>query len=311
MPDVAEIRADYADYLGEIQAWDAGVGEIVRKLEEIGELNNTLLVISGDHGMPGVPGGKCNLYDYGVGVALVARGPGIQGGRVLDDFANLMDLAPTFLEAGGVAPPAVMTGRSLWPVLQAEKSGLVDPSRTFVVTGRERHVADAREDFRTYPHRAYRTADLLYIRNFAPDRWPMGSPKNLGQPDGPTPEQVERNTMATFADMDASPTKAWLVGQREAPDWIWHFNHAFGKRPAEELYDLKADPDQTRNVAADPAYAKARSDLSAKLMAVLTEAKDPRILGDTFEQPPFCTPASPSPAKAARPTARQARESSR
>ena len=124
MPDVPEVRADFTDYLGEIQAWDAGVGVLLRKLEAIGELDKTLVVISGDHGMPGVPGGKCNLYDFGVGVALIARGPGIAGGRVVDDFVNLMDLAPTFLEAGGVKPPAVMNGRSLMNILRSEKSVL-------------------------------------------------------------------------------------------------------------------------------------------------------------------------------------------
>jgi len=67
MPDVPEVREDYTDYMGQILAWDAGVGVIVDRLRAIGELDNTLLVISGDHGMPGVPGGKCNLYDHGVG----------------------------------------------------------------------------------------------------------------------------------------------------------------------------------------------------------------------------------------------------
>ena len=64
---------------------------LIKKLEEIGELDNTLVVISGDHGMPGVPGGKCNLYDHGVAVALMVRGPGIKPGRVVGDFVNLME----------------------------------------------------------------------------------------------------------------------------------------------------------------------------------------------------------------------------
>jgi arylsulfatase A-like enzyme len=93
LPDVPEVREDFADYLGEIQGYDAGIGVLLKKLEEIGELDKTLIVISGDHGAPGFPHGKCNLYDFGVGVTLAARWPGGKGGRVVDDFANLMDLA--------------------------------------------------------------------------------------------------------------------------------------------------------------------------------------------------------------------------
>ena len=289
MPDVPEVRADYTDYMGEIQAWDAGVGVLLKKLAEIGELDKTLVIISGDHGMPGVPGGKCNLYDHGVGVALIARGPGIKPGRVVDDFVNLMDLAPTFLEAGGVKPPEVMTGRSFMNVLRSEKSGQVDPVRTWVVTGRERHVAAAREDNLPYPHRALRTRDFLYIRNFAPDRWPMGSPKFTSLSELPSAEALEHNTFVAFADMDASPTKAWMVRQFAEEDWEWHYNYAFGKRPAEELYDLRNDPDETVNLADDPGYAGQKRELAARLLKILADAKDPRVLDDggTFDRPPY------------------------
>lgn len=177
MPDVPEVREDVADYLGECQAVDAYVGVLVKRLEEIGELDKTLIVISGDHGMPGVPGGKCNLYDHGVAVPLIIRVPGGKGGRIVDDFVCLPDLAPTFMEVGGVTPPKGLYGRSLMPILLQDKSGQIDPTRTWVITGRERHVASAREGNWPYPMRAFRTADFLYVRNFAPDRWPMGSPK--------------------------------------------------------------------------------------------------------------------------------------
>ena len=295
MPDVPEVRADYTDYMGEIQAWDAGVGVLLKQLEDIGELDHTLVVISGDHGMPGVPGGKCNLYDHGVGVALIARGPGVKGGRVVDDFVNLMDLAPTFLEAGGLQPPEVMTGRSFVNVLRSGKSGHVDPDRTSVVTGRERHVAAARDRNLPYPHRALRTAEFLYLRNFAPDRWPMGSPKFESKADLPSFDALEKNTFVAFADMDASPTKAWLVRQYAEPRWQWHYDYAFVKRPAEELYDLKDDPDQTKNLATDPAFGARKRELSAQLLKALTDAQDPRVTGDgqTFERSPF-TDAPPA-----------------
>ena len=303
MPDVPEVRGDYTDYMGQILAWDAGVGVILKEVDKIGELDSTLVVISGDHGMPGVPGGKCNLYDHGVAVALIVRGPGIPGGRVVDDFVNLMDLAPTFLEAGGVKPPAVMTGRSIMNVLHAENSGQIDASRTWVVTGRERHVADAREGCLPYPHRALRTKEFLYIRNFAPDRWPMGSPKFTSQSDMPSVAALERNTFVAFADMDASPTKAWLVHQFGGEDWEWQYNYAFGKRPAEELYDLRKDPDEILNCADDPAYAAHKRELGTRLLKILTDAKDPRVIADPvpFEHPPFAGPVRADHAAAKRP----------
>jgi uncharacterized sulfatase len=188
-----------------------------------------------------------------------------------------------------VNPPDVMTGRSFLNVLRAEKSGQVDPGRTWVVTGRERHVGAARDGNLPYPHRALRTPDFLYIRNFAPDRWPMGSPKFTGKADAPSFDQLEKNTFVAFADMDASPTKAWLVGRQGESQWQWHYDYAFARRPAEELYDLKNDPDQTKNLASDTAFAVQKRELSERLLKVLTAAKDPRVTGDgqTFEKAPF------------------------
>ena len=123
---------------------------ILKRLEQLGELDNTIVVVSGDHGAPGFPGGKCNLYDFGTAVPLAVWWPGKPGGRVLEDYVNLMDLAPTFLELGGVKPPKVMTGRSLVPVLESKQQGLVDAKRNWVITGRERHVARARADLLGY-----------------------------------------------------------------------------------------------------------------------------------------------------------------
>ena len=79
-----------------------------------------------------------------------------------------------------------MSAKSVWPTLRSEKTGLVDESRTWVVTGRERHVAIAREGNLPYPHRALRTKDFLFVRNFAPDRWPMGAPKGVTDTSEPT-----------------------------------------------------------------------------------------------------------------------------
>jgi uncharacterized sulfatase len=134
--------------------------------------------------------------------------------------------------------------------------------------------------------RALRTADFLYIRNFAPDRWPMGAPGAAAET---ASAALETETRAGFADMDAGPTKAWLIAHRDDPQWKWHYDFAFAKRPAEELYDLRKDPEQTRNVATDPAYAADKGKLAAQLMKTLTDAGDPRVTGDgqTFDRPPF------------------------
>jgi arylsulfatase A-like enzyme len=286
LPDVPEVREDVADYLGEVQALDAYIGVLLDMLEKSGEANRTLIMLSGDHGMPGVPSGKCNLYDAGVQVPLIMRVPDGKPNRVVDDMVSLPDLAPTFMEIGGVKAPENLYGRSLLPLLQSEKSGQIDPTRNWVITGRERHVQNAREESLPYPQRALRTPQWVYVHNFESDRWPMGSPGGTGAaPDG----NVEINTMVTFADMDAGPTKAWLVKHKNDPQGKWYYDWAFGKRPREELYDVQNDPNQIRNLAADPQYAAQKNWLFQRLMKLLKEAGDPRIIGDgkTFERPPF------------------------
>jgi arylsulfatase A-like enzyme len=298
LPDVPEVREDFADYLGEAQAYDAMVGVLLQQLKDAGELDRTLVVVSGDHGIPGFPAGKCNLYDFGVGVALIAAGPGVPGGRTVDDFVNLMDLTPTFLDVAGVKHPSGLNGKSLWPILTSEKAGLVDPGRTWVVTGRERHVAAARAGNKPYPHRGLRTRDYLYIRNFAPDRSPMGDPGLVKEDSAPSAQELETDTFVAFADMDASPTKAWLIQHRADPEWKWYYQFAFGKRPAEELYDLKNDPDQMKNVAEDPKFEAVLEQMRARLTRILTDAGDPRVTEKDcrFEKPPFTDPG-PLPKK--------------
>ena len=289
LPDVPEVREDVADYLGECQSVDACVGVLMKRLEESGELERTIVVVSGDHGFPGVPDGKCNLYNLGTSVALVIRWPGGKAGRVIDDHVCLPDLAPTFMEIGGVTPPAGVTAHSLLPLLQSDKQGVIDPERTWVITGRERHVAEAREGNLPYPMRALHTPEFLYIRNFAPDRWPMGAPFAAAGSNTLSVARLENDTHYAFPDMDASPTKAWVILNRDMPEWKWNFQRAFGKRPAEELYDLRKDRDQTQNVADDPAYALQKVRLASELISRLKAVNDPRVTAHPvpFENPPF------------------------
>ena len=292
LPDVPEVREDLADYFGEIAALDYALGLHIKRLEELDELENTLIVVSGDHGAPGFPHGKCNLYDFGASVSLAVRWGGAKGGRVVDDLVSLTDLAPTFLEIAGLPIPERMTGRSLVKILQSEKSGIVDPTRTAVFIGRERHVENARADYMPYPQRAIRTADHLYIINFRPDRWPLGDPYDLDSDKPPSAKELTEVTRASLPDEDAGPTKAWLVGVRNDPLWKEHFNWVYGKRPREELYDLKKDPYQAKNVATDPAYATVRAELEKRLLHELATTGDPRLIDDGkfYETPPMAGP---------------------
>lgn len=296
LPDVPIVREDLADYLGEVQAFDAGLGVLLDELERMGELDNTMVIVSGDHGAPGFPNGKCNLYDFGTHVPLAIRLPGqVPPDRVVHDFVSLPDLTPTILELAGEQIPEVMTAKSLMPILQSDKSGVVDPLRDAAIVGRERHVAAARNDWMPYPQRAIRTKNFLYIRNFKPDRWPMGTGPGYGtaKTEMPKFETLRENTFAAFGDLDASPSKAWIViNCEDDAEQRKYFDYAFGQRPEEELYDLRSDFDQIYNVANESRYAEAKQDLSARLMQVLKDSGDPRVTGDgtTFDKPPFASP---------------------
>ena len=292
LPDVHDIREDAADYLGECLAVDRGLGVILDELESQGELDNTLVVVSGDHGIPGMPRAKCNLYDIGCEVSLAARWPGkIPPGRVVNDFVNLMDWAPTFCEVGDIGIPETMSARSLLPILLSDANGQIESERDFVVTGRERHVAGAREGFLPYPQRCIRTEDFIYIVNFEPDRWPMGNPRGLDDPhtEAPDFQKLAYNTFIAYPDLDASPTKAWMIHHREDLDVEPLFQLGFGKRPREELYDLKEDPHYLSNVAEEAAYANVRGNLENRLMQILQEQQDPRLVEEPcrFEYEPY------------------------
>ena len=292
LPDVPDVREDLADYFGEIAAFDAALGILVEELREAGEWDNTLIVISGDHGPPGFPHGKCNLYDFGTRVSLAIAGPGVAGGRVVHDFVGLPDLAPTFLEAGETKAPAGMSARSLWNVLESNEEGWVDPARDAVFTGRERHVHSAREGMLPYPQRAIRTRDFQFVINFRPDRWPLGDPYHLGTDKEPDFNTLANQTFVTLADEDAGPTKAWILTNRDKPSVKPFFQHAYGKRPREELFDLRQDPDQMKNVASDRKYGEVVKQLRSRLMTHLEQTADPRLVenGKFFETPPMAGP---------------------
>jgi uncharacterized sulfatase len=275
LPDVDNVREDLINYAAHIEWFDSHLQSMIHYLEEIGELENTLIVVTSDNGMA-FPRAKATCYDSGTHVPLaICWDKKIKPGRVVEDFVSLSSIAPTFLEAAGLTIPDNMTGKSLLPILRSDKSGQVIAERSFVITGLERHFPGGRKDGSCYPIRVIRTKNHLYIYNLEPDRWPVGDP------DGPVwPRDDETGG---YGDIDGSPSKLFLHHNRDQfPDL---FKITFGKRPAEELYDVINDPYQLKNIAADPQYKSIKEELAKKLSEELLKTGDPRSLGegDVFE----------------------------
>ena len=270
-PDNEVVRGDMLDYATEVEAYDNEVGEVISALKESGEMGNTLLIITSDHGMP-FPRVKGHNYEMANHVPLIAHWPQtvVGEGRRVTDFLSFIDLAPTFLEVFGLsvakAGLSPMSGRSFLDILR----GKPELKRDFVLLGRERTDVYARAGSATglgYPIRAIREGKYYYIHNFKADRWPCGDP-DLG-----------------LLDTDMGPTKKWIMDSEQTGPW-WQFN--FGKRPEEELFDVSNDPDCVVNLAGQMAHKEALNRLKTKLMSELEAQRDPRVLGqgDVFDQYP-------------------------
>jgi arylsulfatase A-like enzyme len=260
LPDAPEVREDILDYYARVEIFDHDVAGLLQLLAESGRTENTLVVISGDNGWP-FPRGKANLYDAGTRQPLAIRWPNrIKGGRVLNQFVALTDLAPTFLEAAGLKAPGEMTGRSLMPLLEGKEQ----QGRDSIFLERERH-ANVREGNLSYPSRAIETKDFLYIRNYRPDRWPAGDPQKW-------------KSVGPFGDCDAGPSKEFILAHRDGDSLANFLKLAFGKRPAEELYDLQKDPYELTNVAANTHYDAHKAKLSEALQHWMEITRDPLTL---------------------------------
>jgi arylsulfatase A-like enzyme len=256
-PDNAIIRSDMLDYALEVEWVDHHLGRAIHAIERRGELDNTLIVVTSDHGMP-FHRVKGQIYEDGFHIPLAVRwGKNIPRGRVVEDFINARDFAPTFLEIAGLQPGRTMTGRSFTNILKSEKSGMIDPSRSVMLIGKERHDLGRPYD-QGYPVRAIRTADYLYVRNYEPDRWPVGNPET------------------GYRNCDDGPTKQLLLSSFDE-----HYRMSFGKRAAEELYAMKSDPECMKNVAADLQYARVKRELREKMEHMLREEGDPRMTGNS------------------------------
>lgn len=281
LPNDPVVKNDLRDYAEEIQWFDAQLGKILNFLREQGELENTLIVLTSDNGMP-FPSAKATVMEYGTHVPLAISWKGvIDGGRKADDLISLTDLAPTFLQAAGVAGMPQVSGKSILPLLLRQKDA---PRNAFVLTGMERHSA-SRPDNVGYPSRAIRTADYLFILNFKPDRWPAGDPPPASEPPAVSGDIKPIGPGYTDVD-DPSPSKMFLISHRN--EWPELFRQGFEKRPAEQLFDIHNDPGCTKNLAGNPAYDSIRNALSAQLKETLTRQGDPRMTGhgDIFESYP-------------------------
>lgn len=285
LPDSPEIRSDILDYCLEIEWFDFHLGRMIKMLEDSGQLENTLIVVTSDNGMA-FPRAKANAYEYGVHMPLAIRWEKkIPKGRVVDDLVSHTDFAPTFLDAAGVVHPAqssdtpAMTGRSLLPLLRSTQSGQTTFARPEIFSCRERH-SSSRWNNLTYPQRCIRTADYLLIRNFKPERWPAGAPQKFESNGKLGPEH------GGYHDIDACPSLDYLIEHRDDAAVADYFAWAVGHRPAIELFDIKQDPGCLRNLADESGHAVTRSTLEKQLNEYLKKTGDPRLVGkgDIWDQ---------------------------
>lgn len=264
MPDTRKARLQFSAYLDEIEYFDQDVGQLLSILEKRGLLENTVVIVTSDNGMP-FPRGKPNNYEYGVRVPLSIRGgPYVNGGRVVDDFVSLQDIAPTLLDLAGAPIPGEVTGTSLRYALESEQSGVIDPARNASFSAFERHGGYIRggDENLTYPRRAIHTNNFVYIRNYYPKRWPVGDPPEYGE-----------------------AYLALLIDHKSKAPIEPFFSIAVNKRPEEELFDMHIDPNQLNNLAEKPEYSEIKRQLASRLQAELVATADPLTVSaqDSFQ----------------------------
>jgi arylsulfatase A-like enzyme len=255
LPDTKIVRTDLLDYAVEVEWGDQQIGRALKALEEAGELDNTLVVVTSDHGMP-FPYVKGQLHEDAFHLPLAIRWPKmIKPGRVVEDFINVRDFAPTYMELAGLKPHPQMTGRSFVDVLRSEKSGWIDEKRDVMLAGKERHDIGRFNDM-GYPVRVLRTRDFLYVHNWQPERWPAGDPET------------------DYGNVDPSPSKEVIKALGG-----YFYELSLGKRQPDELYRLSDDPSCVHNLANDLAFKDKMMELQYQMMSLLKEDEDPRALG--------------------------------
>lgn len=264
-PDEEIVRTDMLDYAYEVEHADNHLARMIDELAKRGLLDQTLIIVTSDHGMP-FPRVKGFAYHDANHVPLAMRWPaGItKPGRVIEDFVDFTDIAPTVLDIArisqrqsGMQPIA---GKSLRPILESRRAGQVLPDRASVFVAKERTDVGRPHDW-GYPIRGMLTAQFLYLHNYEPSRWPAGNPET------------------GYLDTDGSPTKSLILerGRRDRADPFWQLN--FGFRPSDELYDLVVDPDCVINVAAKSEQTARAKKLRKRMESKLKALGDPRMFG--------------------------------
>ena len=274
-PDNDTVRTDMLDYAFEIEYFDQHLQRMLDMLDAAGELDNTIVIVTADNGMP-FPRIKGQEYEFSnhLPLAIMWKNGIKQPGRVVHDYVNFIDFAPTYLELAGVNQEAsgmqAITGHSLTDIFYSDNNGTVNPARDHMLIGKERHDIGRPNDW-GYPIRGIFKDDLLYLINYKPDRWPAGNPET------------------GYLNTDGSPTKTVCLDARTNPITFKYWQWNFGKRPAEELYNIVDDPECMTNLADDPAFRGPMSLLKDQLMAELTAQGDPRVLGngDIFDNYPY------------------------
>jgi arylsulfatase A-like enzyme len=278
LPDCAEVRDDLMNYYGGVMKLDDEAAQAIALLEKSGELDNTVIIYTSDNGWQ-MPRGLANCYDSGSRVPLAIRwGKNLTAGRTVDAFVNVADLGPTFLELVGIAVPSEMTMHSIKSLLLGKPDEF---QRDAVFIERERH-ANVRHDNQSYPVRAIRTRDFLYLRNLRPERWPAGDPDVMFLHDRP------------FGDVDTTMVKDFLLAHQNDPAYAKHIALIFAKRSAEELYDLRNDPYQLTNVAGNPEYDAALKQHRSRVEEWMRHTGDPRVdpSNDDWDKFPYYGKAS-------------------
>jgi arylsulfatase A-like enzyme len=265
-PDSEEVRNDILDYAFEIEHFDNHLGKMIKTLEDKGVLENTLIVVTSDNGMP-FPRIKGQAYEYSnhLPLAIMWKGKIMAPGRIIEDFVNFTDLAPTFLEIAGLSEASSgmqkIQGKSLTDIFFSEKSGLVNSSRDHVLIGKERHDVGRPNDA-GYPIRGIRKGDYLFLINFEASRWPAGNP------------------ITGYLNTDGGATKTKILNDRRNQMNTKNWTLNFGKRAGYELYNIKNDPDCIENLASHTSYIKIVEDLKNQLEKELKEQEDPRMFGN-------------------------------
>ena len=267
MPDTDASRSMLLDYADEINHFDTHLGKILARLEAEGELDNTLIIITADNGMP-MPRAKGNGYDYGVHVPLIMRwASSLKKNKVIKGTVGFVDVSASILDAAGMSIPDQFVGTSIMGLLNGEIDEL-DYERA-VYSGRERH-SSSRYNNVGYPQRIMRSGDFLLIWNPKADRHPAGAPLKI----------EDGKLVDGFHDIDDSVSKRELLAKREDPYISRYFHLAVDKRPEWELFNIKEDPYNLTNLAGDPTHADTLAHYKKMLIETLTKTGDSRMTGN-------------------------------